>query len=499
MSVAARAEEGLLHRTTSLCRVCKGAVDAEVVAGADGDVWLHKTCAEHGAQAVRIAADADWYMRTRAVPTPAAPPPDRRPAQHGCPFDCGPCTSHSQAVKLPVVTITSACNLDCPICYVHNKNDDAFHMSDAEFEQVLAALVRSHGGDLDLINLTGGEPTLHPRFEHFIALARAAGVHRVSICTHGIALARDEALVARLAALEARVALSFDSFEREADFALQGARLVDLKRRCLDALERHGVDTTLIPVMTRGYNDHEIGAIIAEGLRRTNVRHIEVHLMTYTGQSGASFDRSGRITLDEVLDRVEETTAGLLRRADFVSSPCAHPLCYQIAYLLLDPEGGPPVPFGRFFTRDEMYACLADHLYLEPSPALERAFVDAINRLWLEDDAESARALHIIKALLGRLFPTDRALSRAEALRVSERAVKAVYVHAHMDEETFDVERVAQCCDSNCYADGRTVPVCSYNVLYREKEPRFMSEPKAWGARVGSARPLVYIGEPGAR
>ena len=43
-----------------------------------------------------------------------------------------------------------------------------------------------------------------------------------------------------------------------------------------------------------------------------------------------------------------------------------------------------------------------------------------------------------------------------------------------MDEETFDVERVAQCCDSNCYPDGGTIPVCSYNVLYRDKEHQFM-------------------------
>ncbi len=53
--------------------------------------------------------------------------------------------------------------------------------------------------------------------------------------------------------------------------------------------------------------------------------------------------------------------------------------------------------------------------------------------------------------------------------------MKAVYVHSHMDEETFDIERVAQCCDTNCYADGSTIPVCSYNVLYREKEAAFMT------------------------
>ena len=72
------------------------------------------------------------------------------------------------------------------------------------------------------------------------------------------------------------------------------------------------------------------------------------------------------------------------------------------------------------------------------------------------------------------------------SLRASEQFVKAVYVHSHMDEENFDVERAMRCCDSNCYADGTTVPVCNYNVLYREKEPKFMRHPKQWNERSGA-------------
>ena len=63
-----------------------------------------------------------------------------------------------------------------------------------------------------------------------------------------------------------------------------------------------------------------------------------------------------------------------------------------------------------------------------------------------------------------------------------------------MDEETFDTERAAQCCASNCYADGTSIPVCNYNVLYREKEARFVTAPKAWTNRSGGA--LITISEP---
>ncbi|GAB4560878.1 MAG: hypothetical protein Tsb0020_07910 [Haliangiales bacterium] len=482
--------DALLHETTGLCGTCKRALPARIHATADGEVWMHKRCPSHGPQAVRISTNADWYQRMRAIHAPANPPPEaRKPVDHGCPFDCGPCDQHQQRVRLPVVTVTSACNLDCPICYVHNKNEDAYHMPPAEFGQVLDHLVADHGGSLDLINLTGGDPTLHPQLIELLQMSHAAGIHRVAICTNGLKLISDPELLERLAALDVRIALSFQSFDDQADFEMQGAHLVAAKQRCLEVLEAYDLDTTLIPVMTKGLNDHEIGAIIEMGLSRKNVRHIEVHTMTYTGQGGVNCDRSGRISMYEVLERIEETTAGLLRPDHFVPSPCAHAHCYQIAYLLIDPDGGPPVPFLDFVTADEMYLALSEHLYLEPSPQLESILRAAIDRLWVEDRPDSERILGILKRFLRTLFPT-RPLSRAEALRAGERAVKAIYVHSHMDEETFDVERLADCCDSNCYADGTTIPVCAYNVLYRDKERRFMDTPARWDDRSGGRKKL---------
>lgn len=482
-----------LHETTSLCRVCKNALPARISA-VNGAVVMTKTCPEHGAQEVQLSDDAEWYERTRAItPVAVAPRVIKKDVVHGCPFDCGPCKSHEQKVRLPVVTITSACNLDCPICYVHNKNDDAFHMKEEDFDRVVANLVRDHGGELDILNLTGGEPTLHPGLIGFLERARAAGVHRITVCSNGIRLVKDEELVKRLAALGARIALSFDTFEHDADVLLQGAALIDLKLRCLDVLEKYGVDTTLIPVMSRGVNDHEIGRILDVLFERPNIRHAEVHTMTFTGQSGTTFDRSTRISIREVLARIEQTTNGLLTVDDFVPSPCAHPLCYQIAYLLVDPEGGRPVPFTRFLSREEVYAALSDRLYLEPTRALESAFRTAIDRLFTEDTSESERILRLLRGLLDAMFPAGVSLSREESLRISERSIKAIYVHSHMDEETFDVERAAQCCDSNAYPDGSTIPVCNYNVLYREKEASFVHEPKRWNERSGGKRLLPVV------
>jgi 7,8-dihydro-6-hydroxymethylpterin dimethyltransferase len=480
----------LLHTTTSLCKTCKEAVGASVVATMSDEVWMRKSCEQHGAQDVRISTSAAWYERTRATKQHQVRPAIvKKEVEHGCPFDCGPCTQHTQKVRLPVVTITSACNLDCPICYVHNKNDDAYHMPLADFGMILEHLRTDHGGELDIVNLTGGEPTMHPHLFEMLEMAKLAGIHRVTVCSNGIRLAKDEAYVKRLAELGARIALSFDTFDPHADKLLQGAQMLATKLRCLELCEKYGLDVTLIPVMTRGVNDHEIGKILDYGLHHASVRHVEVHTMTFTGQSGRTFQaesRSGRISMYEVLQQIQVTTDGLLRPDDFVSSPCAHPLCYQIAYLLLDETGGPPIPFTRFMPATELYAALSDRLYLEPSEQLEESLRNAIDRLWVDapDDPEAQRGLRLLRKLLDTMSGPD-------ALRASERLVKAVYVHSHMDEETFDTERAVDCCDSNCYADGSTVPVCNYNVLFREKEARFNVEPAKWGTRKGGQRTFI--------
>ncbi|MDH5680494.1 MAG: radical SAM protein [Spirochaetota bacterium] len=476
----------VIHETSSLCQVCKNAVKAKVIATEDNRAIMQKECPSHGNQEVVLSNNAGWYRENRRMSTAMTPPKSIHNAvELGCPFDCGPCGNHMQKVKLPVVTITSACNLDCPVCYVYNKNTGAYYMEKSELKDILDHLEPDEKNELDVINFTGGDPTLHPEMLDFIEISKGHGIHRVSICSNGIRLAEDESMVRRLAELDGRVALSFDSFEDEVMEKMSGASLQAIKMKCLDLLEKHSVDTTLITVMYNGRNDREIADILRLALAKNNIRHLEIHTMTYTGQGGASQDRSGRITIYEVIERLEETSNGLLTVNDFVPLPCAHPLCYQVCYILVNPDDGNAIPFSRFLDSQTMRRCLGEKLYLEPSSELEHAVRTAIDDLWIRDDEDSDYIISALKELLSAVYPAGKAISQKEQLAASERRVKAVYIHSHMDEENFDTERLYQCCDSNCYPDGRTIPVCAYNVLYRETENRFMENPKSPGERTG--------------
>ena len=80
---------------------------------------------------LRVRRSRPWSRRTAMVPVRGGPgrcPTARRwsgrkPPRLGCPHDCGPCTWHASPCQLPVLSITNACNLRCPICFTYNRDD----------------------------------------------------------------------------------------------------------------------------------------------------------------------------------------------------------------------------------------------------------------------------------------------------------------------------------------------------------------------------------------
>lgn len=472
----------LLKTTSSLCAVCKRATPAEIWRSS-GRVVMRKVCDVHGASEVLVSPSAEWYESIVGYAPVLARPEARKQVSQGCPFDCGPCTSHEQQSQLPIVPITSACNLDCPICYTHNKNEGAFHMTEDQLTAILHHL-RAADPERRIINLTGGEPTQHPQFERIVERCVEEGIHRITISTHGLRFLKEERLLERLAKLGARIVLSFDSFKPATNQEMLGGNFLDGKLRVLDLLEKYQVETTLLPVVARGVNDDEVGAFVKLALSKDFIRSVELHTMTFTGHNGTSFDRRGRYTTYEVLQDLEAQTDGVLKVSDFVPSPAAHPLCYLVTYVL-KLDDGRWLPFPRFMPGSDLRELLAGMLYLEPTLAMEHKLGDVINRLWAGEIecAEQELVLARLRRLTESVFERD--LGAKERLRRAEASSKAIYIHAHMDEETFDTDRIRQCCVGIREPDGTNIPSCAYNTLYRDRDARFSAKPAA---------PLITLG-----
>jgi hypothetical protein len=124
-----------------------------------------------------------------------------------------------------------------------------------------------------------------------------------------------------------------------------------------------------------------------------------------------------------------------------------------------------------FFTIEELRQMLGHGYLLQPGDETREIFQRAIDRLWASGDAENL--LPVIRGLLDRMFPARQTISPAERQAIVEEHMLAVYLHSHMDEDTFDAARVAVCPDQVPDSEGRLIPACAYNLFYRQNDPRF--------------------------
>ena len=248
----------------SICSTCYRKVEAKTVFQ-DGNVYLLKRCPQHGAEHVLIADDIDYYRRCREIfiKPPEMPLVYNTPVKWGCPYDCGLCTDHEQHSCLTLVEICDYCNLRCPVCYAASGPERQQFRTLQQVEKMLDAVVRNEGHP-DVVQLSGGEPTVHPDFFKIVEMAKARPIRHLMVNTNGVRIAQEEDFVKRLADYKEdfEVYLQFDSFEREPLMQLRGADLRRIREDALEKLNRYNIATNLVVTLKKGLNDHEIGKTI---------------------------------------------------------------------------------------------------------------------------------------------------------------------------------------------------------------------------------------------
>src|SRR5262249_87130 len=163
---------------------------------------------------------------------------------------------HEQHSCLSLVEICDACNLRCPICYADSGPERQQYRSLDQIEGMLDAVVRNEGQP-DVVQVSGGEPTLHPEFFAVLDAAKARPIRHLMVNRNGIRIAREPEFVERLAAYKEdfEVYLQFDSFKREALMDLRGADLRSVREHALERLNEHNISTNLVVTLKKGLND----------------------------------------------------------------------------------------------------------------------------------------------------------------------------------------------------------------------------------------------------
>jgi len=354
--------------TTALCTECLRVSEAKILIK-DSDVYLEKWCPAHGTQRVLIADDADYYRSCREVfiKPPEMPERFNTPMRYGCPFDCGLCPDHMQHSCLTLVEITDNCNLRCPVCFADSGPHRARHKSREDIERMLDAVVRNEGTP-DVVQLSGGEPTLHPEFFPILDSARARPIRHLMINTNGIRIAKDPGFAERLARYSKgfEVYLQFDSLQAEPLRQLRGADLRDVHLEALARLNELGVSTTLVMTVKKGVNDSQIGEVIEFALKQPCVRGVTLQPVQQAGRTDGYDAARHRITVSELRRKIAEQTA-VFSREDVVPVPC-NPDTLAMAYALkLGPK---TVPLTRYLDPRVLVDAARNTITFEHDPEL---------------------------------------------------------------------------------------------------------------------------------
>ncbi|NIP28479.1 MAG: radical SAM protein [Phycisphaerae bacterium] len=452
-----------------MCRQCRRIVPARIFFQNE-QVWQESLCPDCENEAALIASDKNWYLANVLKPMPDhSPLYGSKPPEQGCPLDCGPCTWHASSCQLPVISITNACNLGCPICFTYNRADSIYNMSVREMIKTIDWIVES-SGKVDLINITGGEPTLHPEIIDILTVCKRPEIGRVTMNSNGIILSENYGLCEKLAELGIYVILSFNTFESDVSRKLHGRDVTELKLRAISNLSRAGVKITLLNVMVNETNEDSIAGILDLMRQNDNILSLTVQTMTYTGQGGSKYVRTQRVPVDLAVKKICEQSGEVLEFDDFITRPSAHPLCYLLCYMLK--AGNDFIPFARFAPHDKVRSLTRNSYLIRPENG-EEFFKDVINQLFSEGKTEY---LSVLRELVDKMYPPKKALTDFERQRIAESAVRTIYVHAHMDEDTFDCSRAMLCPDLVPSEPGLLIPACTYNLFYRMKDDRFYAE-----------------------
>ncbi|MFV2067915.1 MAG: prolipoprotein diacylglyceryl transferase family protein [Pirellulales bacterium] len=428
MGAAPTAEPNLADRplkeTRTLCPTCLQPVTG-ITYQRGGKVYLERECAQHGKVTAVVSSDRRLYYLRDEVPHPSPAPGD-------C---CAEGPSHKTCVGL--LEVTEACNLRCPICYAQSPGGG--HRPAEELLGDLERFVVARGG-LEVLQLSGGEPLLHPDLLRIIDGAKSLPIDHVMINTNGLELLRQQRLATKLAERRPRLELylQLDGVDAESQRTLRGEDLAAQKRAVIAKIIEHNLPTTLVATVARGVNEGQVAELLQLGLETPQIRGITFQPATYAGRFEGPVTPVDRTTLADVVNLLVAPGGDLFATDDFKPLPCSNPNCCSFTYAVR--RGRDEfVPLPRVVRYERHLPMLSDRMNF--------------------DLADARRCCGIG----GR--PED---------------YFRIVIKPFMDAYTYDQDRVNECCVHIILPGGQGMSFCRYNVLERGRKAdrkTFTAEP----------------------
>lgn len=444
--------------TSSLCPVCLKRVDAER-RHTDAEVWLHKSCPEHGEFSTPVWRGPPLWEDWRRPKLPSPPDPKLPAPVHGCPFDCGLCRGHRQRSCTVIVDVTERCNLVCPVCFAGSTREGPDDPDRDELGRRFDGIFQKSPGCN--VQLSGGEPTVRDDLPDIVAMGRSAGFGFIQVNTNGIRIARDEPFVKRLA--EAGLDSIFLQFDGTSDTIyrkLRGRALFREKVAAVAMCEKAHLGVVLVVTVVPGLNDRDLGPVLKFAMENVPVvRGVHFQPISYFGRFPAPPTPSDRITLPELMRAIESQTMGAFPVNRFSPPGCENAMCSFSAKFLVqsDQSVHPLLPIWQ--------GCREG---IETAEEGARRSISQTARQWsgvpradLFPPPEKETKL---QADGSAGAPNANSMDLDQFIRQVRTRTLAVSAMAFQDAWTLDLDRVKDCCIHVADTRGRLIPFCLYHL-----------------------------------
>jgi uncharacterized radical SAM superfamily Fe-S cluster-containing enzyme len=335
------------------------------------------------------------------------------------------------------------------------------HRTLAEIEQMLDVVVANEGNP-DVVQISGGEPTVHPQFFEILDIAKTKPIKHLMVNTNGIRIAKDEQFVKRLASYmpDFEIYLQFDSFKKEALEQLRGEDLREVRLKALEHLNKYNLSTTLVVTLQKGLNTDEIGKIIEYALQQPCVRGVTFQPTQQAGRLENFNEKTDRYTMTEVRSAILEQTK-VFNHNDLIPVPC-NPDALVMGYALK--LGGEVIPLTRMINPDDLLDNSKNTIVYEQD---ERLKGHLLNMFSTGNSVDKAKEhLHSLLCCLPEI----------DAPSLSYDNLFRVIIMQFIDAQNFDVRAIKKSCVHIVNKDMQIIPFETMNIFYRDDKREYLEQ-----------------------
>ena len=299
------------------------------------------------------------------------------------------------------------------------------------------------------------------------------------------------------------VYLAFDGVTPEPYINNRGRDLLPDKIQAIENCRKVGLGVVLVPTLVKGVNDHQVGEIIKFALDHSkNIYGVNFQPVSFSGRTPADHVEEQRITIPDFVKIIEDETDGEVPTSAFYPPSSVEPIaefislldgedsakvtlnCHQhcgiATYVFRDKTECPGkdklIPITDFIDVDDLFEKLKEYnekLKEGKFGSRKRVLAGITKNLTkMVHASRTPKNLDIVKILLNVFAKRDY----SSLGDFSKDAMLISCMH-FMDPFNFDEDRVKKCVIHYATPDGRIIPFCTMNSMYRESVEQKFAKP----------------------